>query len=311
MRVHRKQTIHAAVIIVLFLIIVISGSVVFIGWKNKINNERRELLLLWEEGAYGEAYSLSRERLINKPMDFFLLTLHGFSAYQLAVAQINDYDTKTYIDESIWSLRKALLCTEGPEDFRIPYILGKAYYAKGSGYEDLAVKFLEAARDGNYQASDLPEFLGLAYASVHDYRNSVAAFSLALNAGTEGAYDGGSFPSDLLLLSIARSYVALDETESARAYLMRCLETSRDSKTTIAARLLLGEIFVKEENAEGAEAQYLTILKEDGENAEAHFQLGELYATIGDPTRARAEWRRAIRINPAHRPARQRLNNVN
>jgi tetratricopeptide (TPR) repeat protein len=231
-------------------------------------------------------------------MDFFLLTMHGFSAYQLAVAQINDYDTISYVDECIWSLRTALLSDEGPGDPRIPYVLGKAYYAKGEGYEDLAINFLETARDENYEAGDLPEYLGLAYAAIHDYRSSVAAFSLAL--------DGND--SDLLLFSIARSYLALEETETAAAYLMRCVEGSKDSDTIIAARLLLGQILEDSGDASGAEAQYLAILEENGENAEAHFQLGELYNAAGDGTRARAEWRRTIRIDPAHRSARARLN---
>jgi len=58
---------------------------------------------------------------------------------------------------------------------------------------------------------------------------------------------------------------------------------------------------------EKAEAQYLAIIQEGGENAEAHYQLGELYAAT-DPTRARAEWRRAVRLDPTHRGARSRLN---
>ena len=296
--IHRKRTIYFTVAAALVILVTGAASVFFIGIKNQISNEREELLRLWEDGSYDMTYTLSKEKLISKPMDFFLLTMHGFSAYQLAVAQINDYDTRSYIDECIWSLRKALLCGEGPEDLRISYVLGKAYYAKGSGYEDLAVKFLETARDGNYVARDLPEYLGLVYAAIHDYRSSVAAFSLALNENT----------SDLLLLSIARSYIALEETETAVAYLARCIEYSRDSNTIIRSRLLLGDILEESGDVSGAEAQYLAILEENGENAEAHFQLGELYAGAGDGTRARAEWRRAVRADPAHRSARARLN---
>jgi tetratricopeptide (TPR) repeat protein len=296
--IHRRRTIYFTAAAVLAILITGTATVFFIGIKNQISNEREELLRLWEDGSYDMAYTLSKEKLISKPMDFFLLTMHGFSAYQLAVAQINDYDTRSYIDECIWSLRKALLCGEGPEDLRISYVLGKAYYAKGPGYEDLAVKFLETAKDGNYEARDLPEYLGLAYAAIHDYRSSVAAFSLALNENN----------SDLLLLSIARSYIALEETETAAAYLIRCIENSRDSNTIIKSRLLLGELLEKSGDASGAETQYLAILEENGENAEAHFQLGELYADAGDGTRARAEWRRAVRIDPAHRSARARLN---
>jgi tetratricopeptide (TPR) repeat protein len=287
-----------------------SGIVVFVGWKNRQVNERKELLEYWNAGAYKEAFELSRDWLVNKPVDFLLLTVHGFSSFQLAVAQINAHDTQVYIDECIWSLRKALLCKEGPGDYRIHYVLGKAYYYKGPGYEDLTVRYLQEAREGGFLAADMPELLGLAYAAVHDYRSSVAAFSEALlPESTEvSSFDSGAAPPDLLLLAMAQSYLALEEEASARAYLMRLLETSRDSNSIIAARLLLGGIYGKNGDVSGAEAQYLAILEENGENAEAHFQLGELYAAGGDSTKARFEWRRALRFNPAHRPARARLN---
>ena len=285
-----------------------------------MGNERKELIQIWEEGSYATAYAISKEKLMDKPMDHFLLILNGFVSYQLAIAQINSYDLQTYIDDCIWSLRKALLNKEAKGDLRIQYVLGKAYYYKGPAYADLAVKFLETAHNGSYQARDLPEYLGLAYAAKQDYWNSVAAFSLAL--GNEQPMNDldpmdtyhsafvqqDAYPSDLLLLSIAQSYIALDEQDAAKAYLVRCVETSQDSNTIIAARLLLGGIFENAGDALAAEAQYLTILGEDGENAEAHFQLGELYAASGDSTRARAEWRRAVRIDPAHRSARLRLN---
>jgi tetratricopeptide (TPR) repeat protein len=315
-QVHRKQTIHVITVVVLVSLLISSLVIVFIGWRNRLGNERKALTRLWEEGSYENVFEQSLNRLETDPMDFFLLTLHGFSAYQLAAAQINSYDIQTYIDASIWSLRKALLCKPGPEDLRIHYVLGKAYYYKGPAYADMAVKFLSAAEDGNYPASDLPEYLGLAYAAVHDYRNSVASFSLALDPAVEEGRAGidnfaalqNRAPSDLLLLSIARSYLALEESDAAKAYLVRCVETSKDSNILMAARLLLGDILGKSGDVSGAEAQYLTILEEGGENAEARFRLGDLYASSGDPTRARAEWRRAVRLDPAHGPARTRLN---
>jgi hypothetical protein len=124
--IHRRRTIYFTVAAVLVVLITGTAAVFFIGIKNQISSEREELLRLWDDGSYDMAYTLSREKLVSKSMDFFLLTMHGFSAYQLAVAQINDYDTRSYIDECIWSLRKALLCKEGPEDLRISYVLGKA-----------------------------------------------------------------------------------------------------------------------------------------------------------------------------------------
>jgi tetratricopeptide (TPR) repeat protein len=236
-------------------------------------------------------------------MDYFLLTTHGFTAYQLGIGQINTFDTLVYIDECIWALRKALLLKDSHNDGRVSYVLGKAYSYKGEHYTDLAVKYLEQARTLAYPAADIPEYLGLAYAGMGDFRNSVEAFSQALRPG-----DGAADPSDLLLLSIARSYIALDELESARAYLLRCTELSRDSKSIMAARLLLGDVLGKIGDDQGAENQFAAILEETGENAEAHYQLGELYTRRGDTTRARAEWRQAIRADPAHAKARTRLN---
>jgi tetratricopeptide (TPR) repeat protein len=300
--------------VVFGVILCIALVVVIIGWKNRLGNEKKDLLKLWDDGAYDKAFELSRTGLETKPADYFLLTLHGFASYQLAIAQINSFDTLTYIDDCIWSLRKALLIKNGANDGRVQYVLGKAYYYKGSGYADLAIKFLEEARGLSYNAGDIPEYLGLAYAAIQDYRSSVEAFSQALDPFTnvsnaiEEQESGSDYPSDLLLLAIARSYLALEEPDTATAYLMRCMETSKDSNTVITAGLLLGSILAEAGKSGEAEAQYQAILEKDGENAEAHFQLGELYAAGGDTTRARAEWRRALRIDPTHVKARSRLN---
>jgi tetratricopeptide (TPR) repeat protein len=299
LHIKRTKTIHA-VIALIFVILLISVPFPLIkALKSRAGSEKKDLLQLWENGSFKEAFNLSKSGLASKPMDYFLLTIHGFTAYQLGISQINNFDTLVYIDECIGALRKALLLKDSNNDGRVHYVLGKAYSYKGDTYADLAVKYLEKAKALAYPASDIPEYLGLAYAAMSDYRSSVEAFSLALQPGD---------PSDLLLLSIARSYIALDELESARAYLLRCIELSRDSKSIMTARLLLGDVLGKTGDDQGAENQFTAILEETGENAEAHYQLGELYTRRGDTTRARAEWRQAVRADPAHAKARTRLN---
>jgi tetratricopeptide (TPR) repeat protein len=295
----RKQIMHAAMLILFVVIIFSLGVLLYFNWRSKLGDEQAELMRLWEDGSYEKVYRLSGERLLGNPVEYSLLSLRGFSAYQLALSQINNSEMLGYIDECIWSLRKALLSNGEKRDGGIFYVLGKAYYYKGSGYTDLAIKFLESAREESYQAWDIPEYLGLAYAGVQDYRRSVASFSLALNYG---------HPSDLLLLSIARSYIELGEGDTAKAYLVRCIDVSKDSNNRARARLLLGDVLLKAGDLKGAEDQYLTIINEGNENAEAHYQLGELYNAGGDIPRARAEWRRAVRIDPAYGPARVRLN---
>jgi tetratricopeptide (TPR) repeat protein len=307
----RKQIIKTALLAALAAALCVSLGVVILGWRTRLGNEKTEMLRLWDEGLYDRAFELSRAALENSPTDYFLLTLHGFSAYQLAIAQINNFDTLVYVDQCIWSLRKALQVKSASNDGRLQYVLGKAYYHKGPGYEDLAIQYLEEARELSYAAADITEHLGLLYAAAQDYRASVEAFSQSLTvAGGEGDA-GAEIPPEHLLLAMARSYIALGEPENATAYLLRCMEISRDSNTIITVRLLLGDILAQAGKSNDAEAQYQAILDEDGENAEAHYQLGELYYARGNAARARAELRSALKIDPAHEPARSRWAQLN
>jgi len=268
--------------------------------KNSSKNERKELTRIWNEGDYEKAYNISKTALQEKPVDYFLLTINGFSAYQMAIAQINSQNTLNYINECIFSLRKALLHKEAAKDGRVFYVLGKAYGYKGNEYADLAVKYLEMANHLSYDAYDIPEYLGLAYAAYGDYRSSVEAFTRAFVPGKQ--------PSDNLLLSISRSYIAMEEYNMALGYLNRCIDFSADSKSVVLSRFMLAEIYRNNNDYENAEKQYLSIINDSGENAEVHYQLGELYNMKGDATRARSEWRTAYRQDPAHAKARARLN---
>jgi tetratricopeptide (TPR) repeat protein len=271
----------------------------------------KELLALWEAGDYAGAFEFSGRELDSNPLNYLALTINGFSAYQLGIAQINNSDTLKFIDRCVWSLRKALLTGGTSNRGELCYVLGKAYYHKGPAFADLAVNFLEQAQALSFRARDISEFLGLSYANIRDYRSSVAAFAQALEPRDESA------PPDLLLISIARSYMALGDIDGeapsgeylgmAKPYLIRCIETSRDINTITAGRLLYGEILAKEGNIREAEDQYRLALDETGGNAEAYYRLGELYADRGETARAWAEWRRAVQVDPAHKKARQRL----
>jgi len=287
--------------IVFFSVLVIAASILIITQlKNNTSNERRELLRIWNDGDYELAYQISKTSLIDKPVDYFLLTINGFSAYQMGISQINNQNTISYIDECIFSLRKALIQKEALKDGRVYYVLGKAYGYKGAEYSDLAVKFLEMAGNLSYKADDIPEYLGLSYAAYGDYRKSVESFTQAFIPGVQ--------PSDNLLLSISRSYMAMEDYSMAQSYLLRCVEYSADSKSVVLSRFMLAEIYMVYNDLENAEKQYLTILETSGDNAEVRYQLGELYNLRGDTTRARSEWRMAYRQDPAHAKARARLN---
>jgi len=311
--IRRKRLIFS--VVTLAVIGLVTAAVIqFTGKiRGAARGERTEILQFWEAGSYNEVYDRSQAALASRPLDYFLLTMHGFSAYQLGISQINSLNAERYFDDCIRSLRKALLLKNSLNDGRLYYVLGKAYNYRGENYADLSVKYLEKAVRLSYNARDIPEYLGLAYAAIGDYHSSVTAFAEALmtqgqgKSGSSDEWSSDERPSGLLLLSIARSYFALGEFELAQAYLQRCIEISPDSRTVLAARLLLSEVLQKAGNSNGAKQQLMDILGEAGENAEAHYQLGELYALQGEATRARAEWRLALNADPAHLKARTRL----
>ena len=277
--IYLLKKIRTIAIIFLSIMIIVGTIFVFLQIRNNMTNDRHELLRVWNEGDFAKAYEMSKNALLERPLDYFLLTINGFSSFQLGISQINSQNMLNFINESIFTLRKAMMQREAAKDGRIFYVLGKAYSYKGSEYADLAVTYLETANDLGYAAQDIPEFLGLAYAAFGDYRNSVAAFSNAFNTD--------STPSDNLLLSIARSYMAMEEYNIAFGYLQRCIDTSPDSRTVLTARFLLAENYINMDDFDNARLQYVSIINESGENAEARFQLGELFNMQGDTTRAR------------------------
>ena len=298
--IHRLNKIRTfAVVALVFMVIAVSMALA-LRLRNSVNNTNRELLSVWNAGNFEQAYEISKNALHDKPVDYFLLTINGFSAYQAGISQINNHNTLFYIDEGIRSLRKALLLKQSANDGRVHYVLGKAYSYKGNEYADLAIKYLEKANSLSYDASDIPEYLGLAYAATGDFRSSVEAFTQAFRTNQQ--------PTDNLLLSIARSYMAMGEFNMAVGYLQRCAAASQDILSINIARMLLAEIYINSGDYDNAEKQYISILEDSGENAEVRYQLGELFLLRGDTTRARAEWRIALRQDPAHARVRARLN---
>jgi tetratricopeptide (TPR) repeat protein len=297
----RRRLIFAAAVLVFIGLVGFASTRVVGVFREKVaRGDRRELLRLWDSGDFEEVFNLSQSALDSRPTDYFLLTMNGFSAYQLGISQINTLNAEQYFDKCIWSLRKAMQDKRADNDGRLYYVLGKAYSYKGENFADLTIKYLERARELSDSTADIPEYLGMAYFAVEDYRSSVAAFSEALGTSAEG-------PSGPLLLFIARAYLALGEFDNARPYLQRCIEISPDFRTILAARLLLAEALKMRGDIDGAIKQLQEIIAETGDNAEAHYQLGELYALQGNNTRARAEWRLALRADPAHTKARARL----
>jgi tetratricopeptide (TPR) repeat protein len=288
------------IVAVIFIGAALTAIALLINWKSGEARKKNELRRAFDEGNYEEVSEKSLAALQSKPMDVFFLSTNGYASYQMAVSRIDGESTMAYIDQAIWSLRRALL-KKPSRAGQIYYVLGKAYFAKSADYADLAVKYLEAAKTAGVGAQDLNEYLGLAYASLKDYRSSIAAYSQLLNIS-----DTESAP---LLIRIAESYMGMEDWDNARAYLTRCLDNAKDFDVQLNATLMLGKVLRNGGDFAGAEKAFNDVL-ENGENAEAAYELGELYLAQGETTKARAAYRRAIRTDRTFAPATIRLNTM-
>lgn len=293
----KKKIAIRRILSVLLVILAIAALGISVALTGKISHtDNSRALSLWRDSDYQSVYTLALKNLEKAPLSGFWLTMKGFSAFQLASAQVTAEETETFIDQAIFALRKALL-DDKLNDPRVYYVLGKAYFLKGEFYADVSINYLEKARQMGYEPLDLAEFLGLSYSRTGDYQKSIEAFTRAL----------GDYPSDLLLLALARNYTALDDTMNSSAYLLRCIDQTKDVDIKNQARIQLGVNYIKDGEWAAAQVVFSAVLSDDEQNAVAHYHMGEVFQGLGDSVKARSEWRKALRIDPSHAPSRERL----
>ncbi len=265
--------------------------------SEKIHNSPSITMLSdkWKQCDYQAVYDTSSLLLEKKPFNNTLLVYKGYAAFYLAVSATESQDAQSYIEESIHCLRLALMKAKKRTLGQIHYMLGKAYFYKNSissyhYYADLAVEHLTMAKRLGYSADDIAEYLGLSYAQLNMTMESIAAFSEALLKRE----------SDALLLSIAEQYSKAQQNAAAKQYLFQIIQRSNDDSLIIKSRVLLGNILIKEKDFEGAQREFEAILAKNENSAEAHYGLGLVYENQGDMVKARAEWRKTLRIQVNH-----------
>jgi tetratricopeptide (TPR) repeat protein len=251
---------------------------------------------LWQNRLYDEVIARCDEQLETAPLDATLLAYRGFACFYKAVSEVTLEERIPYLDEAIVSLRRAKLGDAGGWDPEIDYVLGKAYYHKGKYYYDLTLRYLKAALSAGYQPEDIFDYLGLAATQLDLLEEGLGYFQQALEIN----------PTDLLLLTIGQTYFQAERTQEAEEYLLRAINKTEDTAVEIRARFLLGQMYFEREDYFKAEDQYTRILKADPDSADAYYYLGEIYSNMNDPVKARANWRKALVIDPSHYGARLR-----
>ncbi|MFP4266860.1 MAG: tetratricopeptide repeat protein [Spirochaetaceae bacterium] len=247
---------------------------------------------LWEQKDYVSINEKCAEVLEEEPLSARHLLYNGFAFFYRGANQYSPEDQIPLFDKAIINLRKLLVLDSPPEEGKIHYVLGKAYYHKGRFYLDLAVEHLEESVELGFTSSDTFRYLGLALGELSSYEESIEAFLRASESGE------GEDP--ILHMTIGQTYYRMDENEKALEFLNRSAREADDTAVEQRSRFLLGKIYMDMEMYAEAGEQYEKILEKDSNSADAHYHLGEIFELQGDRVKARAEWRKALNIEPSH-----------
>jgi tetratricopeptide (TPR) repeat protein len=282
------------------------AAIQFIKHKFYSENSVYALYDFWKKNEIDKVYDLSGKILQKHVFQKTALTLRGYSSFKLAISNISDINgAQAYLDEAINRLRIAIQASDEKTQGQTYYVLGLSYFYRNRlssyhYYADLAVKYLLDAKERGYKSDDINELLGYCYAGLGETEMSIQAFSEALLVHET--------PS--LLYNIAKEYYGISERAVAKQYLARALMTTDDDELKINSRNILGKIYLDEGDYEAARKEFETILEKNENFADAHYGLGILYEKQGDNAKARAEWRKCLKLQVKHAGALQKLSEI-
>ena len=78
---------------------------------------------------------------------------------------------------------------------------------------------------------------------------------------------------------------------------------------TTKSELLLGNIYIEKEEYDLALKEFENVLKKNENSADANYGIGVIYEKQGNIVKARAQWRKALKIQVNHPGALQKLAN--
>ncbi len=287
--------------LVVFFVSVIIFSFFFIKKVNSTKLSVSSIKKAWSVYDYQSVYELSKSYLDKKSFNNTALTYYGYACFYLAQSEIEPTQAQKYLDECIRALRIAMYSASKSLLPQLQYMLGRAYFYKNTlmshYYSDLTIKYLLLAKENGYKSDDIAEYLGLSYANLGMTLESISSFTEALLVRE----------SDSLLLAIAEQYYKSEQKGAAKQYLFRIVNTSENDELVCKSRILLGKIYLDEEDFDSALKEFENVLKKNQNSADAHYGIGVIYEKQGNVVKARAEWRNALKIQVNHPDALQKI----
>jgi len=261
-----------------------------------------ELLRLWNESDYEAVRATAESILAEHALDGKALTFGGFAEFYTGVELVEQEARRERLDRSIELLRKALHVPRAPLEAERDYVLAKAYFHKGAEYMDLSVYYMERSLERGYDASDSHTYLGLGYARLGLFEQSVDWFERAMERANAEDINA-------IRMEAARSLVELEDYASARSVLEAAVATLEDEFLVLMARNELASVLILDEQYETAESVLEATIERFPESADAYYYLGIVYDQTDRDVQARGLWRTAREIDPNHTEALQLLAN--
>ena len=192
------------------------------------------------------------------------------------------YVSRNRMAEAERQFRQAVESDPGNPDPRAD--MARLYLAQGK--KDEAEAFLKKARLDFPTNSVGYRMLGDFYFATGDLAKAATEYD-QLNRDHPGDWQVKKNYTQLLILTNR-----LDEGRKADDEILKAYPNDSD------ALIFRGQIQVRQGDAKGAITTLQTVIKNDPDNPTAHYHLGVAYGQLGHAEQARAEWERALQLNP-------------
>ncbi|QEN05895.1 tetratricopeptide repeat protein [Thiospirochaeta perfilievii] len=290
----RKSSIYLLIILLPFLFIFITYSLnqgINVYGNTLVKSfEEEDLNKLWEDKKYSQIVSICEEVLNENFLELNYLYFHGISNFYLGISQISLEMKIPLINQSIISLRKAFILSDGKLKGDIAYVLGKAYYYKGRSYSDLTIKYLDIATKEGYLGKDIYEFKGLAYYELGQYTKSINEF----NSLPEERH------SPEIVYIISEAYGLIGDYDKQEDLLNGILEGASQKNVKLSSRMDLSEIYFRSRRYSEAIKQVEEILKVRADDFDAQIILGKSLFLSGNEAEANKIFRKLIKQQPGN-----------
>jgi tetratricopeptide (TPR) repeat protein len=221
----------------------------------------------------------------------------GEAHYQVS-SGLSGAEREESVDEAIRYLRRGIVLSRHGDFLARSYnVLGMAYFKKGPYYHELAAEYLRKSLDAGYKDDAVYEVLGYCYYKLGVYDQAIVYLAKANERN----------PKDIVRLYLAYSHTSKGDTRAAMDELDAIVGSTGDDAILEEALLLKAAVSTRSGDLAAARESLGKVFELNQNSAEAHFCLGNVFEKEGDMISARKEWRTALKIDPKHIGAIEKL----